>query len=85
MYNCAFRTKGSSITYGVDGTATGPTDYEYTVDMFITQTGWTSNDWSIVASNLNEGIRDWNEYNYSTLPCNWEWDATEEGKLKVKQ
>ncbi len=84
MYNCAYRTKGSSITYGVCGTEIGPTDNNYTVDMFITQTGMTSTDWSIAASNLNEGIRDWNEYN-PTLPCNWEWDATEEGKLKVKQ
>ncbi len=84
MYNCAYRTKGSSITYGVGGTKTGPTENDYTVDMFITQRDMTSTDWSIVASNLNEGIRNWNEYN-PTLPCNWEWDATEEGKLKVKQ
>ncbi len=83
MYNCAYRTKGSSITYGVGGTQSGPTDYEYTVDMFITQTGMTSTDWAIAASNLNEGIRDWNEFE-ATLPCGWEWDATEEGKLKAR-
>ncbi len=84
MYNCAYRVKNGNITYGIGGTKAGPTENGYTVDMFITQTGMTSTDWSIAASNLNEGIRDWNEYN-PTFPCNWEWDATEEGKLKVKQ
>ncbi len=84
MYNCAYRTKGNSITYGVCGTESEQTNNDYTVDMFITQIGMISTDWSIAASNLNEGIRDWNEYN-PTLPCNWEWDATAEGKLKVKQ
>ncbi len=83
MYNCAYGTKGSSITYGVGGTQTGRTDNDYTVDMFVTQTGMTSTDWAIAASNLNEGIRDWNEFE-PTLPCGWEWDTTEEGKLKAR-
>ncbi len=84
MYNCAYRTKGSSITYGVGGTETGPTDNDYTVDMFITETGTPGGDWTTAVTELNAGINFWNSFD-STFPCNWEWDATEEGKLKVKQ
>ncbi len=84
MYNCAYRTKGSSITYGVGGIETGPTDNDYTVDQFITETGTPGGDWTTAVTELNAGINFWNSID-STLPCNWEWDATEEGKLKVKQ
>ncbi len=84
MYNCAYRTKGSSITYGVGGTETGPTDNNYTVDQFITETGTPGGDWTTAVTELNAGINFWNSFD-STLPCNWEWDATEEGKLKIKQ
>ncbi len=84
VYNCAYRTKGSSITYGVGATKTGTADEEYTADMFITETGTPGGDWTTAVTELNAGINFWNSF-APTLPCNWEWDATEEGKLKVKQ
>ncbi len=83
MYNCAYRTKGSSITYGVGGTKSGPTDNNYTVDMFITETGTTGGDWPTAVTELNAGINFWNSFD-PTLPCGWEWDTTEEGKLKAR-
>ncbi len=84
MYNCAYRTKDSGITYGVCGTESEQTDNNYTVDMFITETGTPGGDWTTAVTELNAGINFWNSID-STFPCNWEWDATEESKLKVKQ
>ncbi len=83
MYNCAYRVKENSITYGVNGEKTGPTDNDYTVDMFITETGTPGGDWTTAVTELNAGINFWNSF-APTLPCGWEWDATAEGKLKVK-
>ncbi len=83
MYNCAYRTKGSSITYGVGGTLTSTTDKEYTADEFITETGTTGGDWTTAVTELNAGINFWNSFD-PTLPCGWEWDTTEEGKLKAR-
>ena len=84
MYNCAYRVKDDDITYGVAGIGTGPTDSDYTVDMFIIDNGTADSDWGTASRDLNVGIDEWNGFD-PTLPCIWEWDTTEEGKLKVKQ